>query len=237
MRDNPILSPQLTVPPTLPAQGIPQNPELYIRPFLSPRLEALRRWEFYNTLVRESTGSWPRTRFPLVVRLLNRQDGQNVEKLLRRIGVEWSMFEDGGRDKVLNWLEVKAGKGLLKVFKKPPRPPITLKEVDRLASLTPSPTTKRNPGAEMASTTVAQSAGPDALSPPEQRNVYRQILSQLPIITIDMSLIHEPNRWFTASLSPWSLKGPAHSRFVTEDDAGWTDERVSMRTYKVDLKD
>lgn len=89
----------------------------------------------------------------------------------------------------------------------------------------------------MASTTVAQSAGPDALSPPEQRNVYRQILSQLPIITIDMSLIHEPNRWFTASLSPWSLKGPAHSRFVTEDDAGWTDERVSMRTYKVGLKD
>lgn len=229
VRDHPISLQQLLVPPTLPAQGVPRHPELYIRPFLPPWLEAKRRWEYFRWLLTEVSGSRPRMRFPLVVRVVNQEPGEDVAPKLRALGVNWAAYADGERERVLTWLEVKAGRGADARFLAPKRPPVSPETIAQLAASTPDPIPAPpvNP---------APAAAPAARDPVDHRQVYRRILSQLPIVTIDMARIRTPTVWFSAGLSPFSHNGPGLFYRVSQDDVGYTGDRRPFLKKKVARK-
>jgi hypothetical protein len=227
IRDKPVSAPLLTVPPTLPPQGRPQSSELYIRPFMQPDREAKARWDHWNELLTKSEGAWPRTRYPLVVRLANVEaaGGEDPTPKLRALGIDWTVFAGGEREQVLDWLEAKAGKGLPMDFRPPVRPPITRESIARLASSTSPMPESTSASADDDLGILGHPAQPDRAFPTNHHLYYRRILRELPIVTIDMTKLFEPHSWFKASLSHWSKKGPGHYWPTSADDEGYTDNR------------
>lgn len=238
IRDTPVPAPMLSLPPTLPPAGRPKSSELYIRPFMMPDREAHARWRYWRELLTDTEGGWPRMRYPLVVRLLNHDSNavaaEDPTPKLRALGVDWSAFADGRRERVLDWLEAKAGKGLPMTFRPPVRPPVTRESIEQLAAATPSTTPSPAPAPAQAADRfepplAGHPAQPSAAFPKNHHLYYRRLLSHLPIVSIDMSKLDLPYKWYKPSLSHWSEKGPGLFRPPSADDEGYLDTRRGFK--------
>ncbi|CDZ96431.1 hypothetical protein [Phaffia rhodozyma] len=231
-RDKSISPMWLAFPPTLPDNAKPGDPELANRLFLAPIREVRLRREHFREITVGKTSRLPITRFPLVVRVVgvppvSAADGETedgvVERELRRLGIEWSFYRDGGREKVLHWLELRAGKDVKRGNLAPKKEPI------RSLDLTlPIPTAPRRPTPAVSASRSSSSVGriPASRSkknpglPADHRLLYQDLLFNLPILTVDLSRMDSP-AWFQPSISPYSKRGAYLFRPTSTDDIGW----------------
>lgn len=185
----------------MPAHGLPRSPELYRRRALHPRHAARIRtnWWWWNV--------WGTLKAPLCVRVTvdERTGGrEEVTRRLKEIGVDWEAFADGSREAILDRLERLAGKG----SSSSPPPPRRLTPVSDLdLSIAPTPL-PRAPPAHPAS--APNKPYPPIAERESTRRIYRDILSALPIITIDLQRLEarEPS-YVDVAFSPWGKNGPA----------------------------
>lgn len=209
----------LAMPPNFPLHGVPNNEELYGRPFLQPGRIASRRWRHFD----EITGKLVP---PLVVRYIGLDEGaggkEGLVKRMKACGVDWTRYEGGEQERLLERLERGAGKG--QPFRVLPakRQPIADLDLSVPPPLQPARTPPDDSQSPFSSLSPPDQAIPDeATFNPDLAPVYRSILASVCIVTLDLSATKPPHTWVHIDFSPYATEGPALYHEATEEDRRW----------------
>ncbi|KAL7409576.1 hypothetical protein BDY24DRAFT_402729 [Mrakia frigida] len=230
MLDTPRPPLRLALPETLPPHGFPANPELLNRQFISPARETNIRKQYYNALLN-------RIKVPLCVRVVGvekpkveGEEGKNVWDSLKELGIDWREFSDGRREVLLDRLEQFAGKGArsdVDVDEKtrtrrtpvneidPSLPPFLPTPLPSLPSKSSSSSSTSEPRIPLPPPSfpiprpIHLSSLAPARFPEGYQQVYRDLLSNFPLLTVDLSRIEPPGEWLAIQFSPYSTNGPA----------------------------
>lgn len=213
MLDSPRPPLRLAFPDTLPDHGRPGDPELINRQFLEPSRETNIRRQYFNALLE-------RIKVPIAVRVVGVQESGattpiDINGRLKKLGIHWPAFADGRREVLLDRLEKFAGKGAARSSPtSSPRMPITQIDLTsppkpRASSSTIIDQPNEEPPFPIPQTVHHSSLAP-ARFPKAYQTSYRELLSNFPILTIDLSRTAPPNEWLGIQFSAWSTNGPAY---------------------------